>query len=42
MLTEGFNSDELIRQYGSFCYDYKFKQAGALDKLDKVLCEEDV
>jgi hypothetical protein len=41
MLTEGFDSDDLIRQYGSFCYDYKYKQGGALDMLDNFLFEED-
>jgi hypothetical protein len=41
MLTQGFDSDDLIKQFGSLCYSYKWNQAAAIDMLDELQVTHD-
>ena len=36
MLTQGFESADLITKYGSLCYSYRWNEGGAIDMLDDV------
>lgn len=36
MLTQGFDSDDLLREYGALCYSFKYRNGGAIDALDDV------
>ena len=41
MLTQGFESDDLIKKYGSLCYSYQWNKGGAIDVLDDVTITRD-
>ena len=41
MLTQGFESDDLIKKYGSLCYNYQWNEGGAIDVLDDVTITRD-
>jgi hypothetical protein len=42
MLTQGFESADLILKYGSICYNYQWNAGGAIDMLDDVKIVRDI